>query len=134
MAFRTMLDTNIVSDLIRNPAGQAAGHLGRHGPDGLCMSIISAGEIRFGAVNRGSARLHRQIDAVLSTLAILPIETPIDIEYGKLRAYLKAAGTPIGPNDTWIAAHALTLGVTLITHNLAEFRRVPGLALESWLD
>ena len=134
MAFRTMLDTNIVSDLIRNPSGRAAGHLGRHGPDGLCMSIISAGEIRFGAANRGSARLLQQIDAVLARLVILPIETPTEIEYGKLRAHLKAAGTPIGPNDTWIAAHALTLGVTLITHNLTKFQRVPGLAVESWLD
>ena len=129
-----MLDTNIVSELVHRPAGLVAQRLGRHGPDGLCVSIVAAGEIRFGAAKRNSARLTKQIDVVLSGLPILPIGTPVERQYGALRVALETTGTLIGPNDLWIAAHALTLGVTLVTHNLTEFRRVPGLTVESWLE
>lgn len=134
MPYRTMLDTNIVSDLIRNPHGKAAHRLARHGSDGICISIVTSAELRYGAAKRASTRLWNQVEVVLASLDILPFETPADFRYGEIRAILTAAGTPIGLNDLWIAAHALALGATLITHNLAEFRRVPGLAVETWLD
>ncbi len=117
-----MLDTNIVSDLMRNPGGRAAGRLAAHGSAGICLSIITSAELRYGAARKGSPTLSARLNAV-----------PADTTYGVLRAGLAAAGTPIGPNDLLIAAHALSLNVTLVTHNVAEFTRVPGLTVENWL-
>jgi tRNA(fMet)-specific endonuclease VapC len=129
-----MLDTNIVSDLIRNPQGRAARRLAEQGDAGVCLSIIIASELRYGAIRAGSARLSSRVEAVLAAMDVLPFDTPADARYGTLRADLEAAGTPIGPTDLFIAAHALALGVTLVTHNLAEFRRVRGLTVEDWLE
>jgi tRNA(fMet)-specific endonuclease VapC len=132
--YRTMLDTNIVFDLIRNPSGRAAARLRQHGEAGICASIITAAELRYGAAKKQSARLMRRVEAVLSTIDVLPFEVPADAEYGKIRADLEAAGQPIGPTDLFIAAHACSMGVTLITHNVGEFGRVRGLKVEDWLD
>ena len=129
-----MLDTNIVSDLIRNPAGRATARLRQHGEAGICVSIITAAELHYGAAKRGSARLMNRVDAVLSTMDVLPFDMPADKEYGRIRAELEAVGQPIGPTDLFIAAHAYATGVTLVTHNVQEFRRVQGLKLEDWLD
>ncbi len=128
-----MLDTNIVSDLMRNPGGRAAGRLAAHGSAGICLSIITSAELRYGAARKGSPTLSARLNAVLATLDIVPFDVPADTTYGVLRAGLAAAGTPIGPNDLLIAAHALSLNVTLVTHNVAEFTRVPGLTVENWL-
>lgn len=129
-----MLDTNIVSDLIRNPQGRAAARILQHGEQGLCVSIITAAELRYGAAKRGSARLLSRVEAVLSTIDVLPFEVPGDAEYGAIRSELEAAGQPIVPTDLFIAAHARAVGVTLVTHNVAEFRRVRGLKVENWLE
>ena len=131
--YRTMLDTDIVSDLIRNPQGRAAHRLRQHGEDGICVSIITAAELRYGCARRASAKLPGRVEAVLSAIDILPFDVPADAEYGRIRAALEGAGTPIGPTDLFIAAHASSLGVMLVTHNLAEFQRVRGLRIESWL-
>jgi tRNA(fMet)-specific endonuclease VapC len=131
--YRTMLDTNILSDLIRNPHGRAADRLQEHGEAGLCVSIITAAELRYGAARRGSARLLGRVEAVLSTIDVLPFDVPADAEYGNIRAELEAVGLPIGPTDLFIAAHARAVGVVLVTHNVAEFRRVRGLTLDNWL-
>ena len=128
-----MLDTNILSDLIRNPHGRAADRLQEHGEAGLCVSIITAAELRYGAARRGSARLLGRVEAVLSTIDVLPFDVPADAEYGNIRAELEAVGLPIGPTDLFIAAHARAVGVVLVTHNVAEFRRVRGLTLDNWL-
>jgi tRNA(fMet)-specific endonuclease VapC len=132
--YRTMLDTNILSDLIRNPQGRAAQNLRQHGEEGLCVSINTAAELRYGAAKRGSARLLGRVESVLSAVAVLPFDVPADAEYGDIRAELEAAGQPIGPTDLFIAAHARALGVTLVTHNVAEFRRVRALTVENWLE
>lgn len=132
--YRTMLDTNIVSDLIRNPQGRAAERLRQHGQDGICVSIITAAELRYGAAKKGSTRLLSRVEAVLSTIDVLPFDVPADTEYGSIRAELEAAGQPIGPTDLFIAAHACSTGVTLVTHNVSEFRRVRGLKVENWLE
>jgi tRNA(fMet)-specific endonuclease VapC len=128
------VDTNIVSDLISSPGGRAAARLRQHGEAGICVSIITAAELRYGAAKKQSARLTSRVEAVLSTIDVLPFDVPADAEYGGIRAELEAAGQPIGPTDLFIAAHACSMGVTLINHNVEEFRRVRGLKVEDWLD
>jgi tRNA(fMet)-specific endonuclease VapC len=92
-----------------------------------------AAELRYGAARKGSARLLAQLRTVLDAFEILPFETPAEITYGDLRARLEAAGKPIGGNDMLIAAHAVSLGHTIVTDNEREFSRVDGLPVENWL-
>ncbi len=132
-SLRFLLDTNIISELVRNPQGMVTDRIAREGEESICTSIIVASELRFGAEKKGSERLTYQLEAVLSAIVILPLEEPADSRYAKLRHHLEKAGTPIGPNDMLIAAQALSLGLTLVSANLREFSRVPGLAVENWL-
>jgi tRNA(fMet)-specific endonuclease VapC len=129
-----LLDTNIVSDLVRRPAGRIRDCIAARGEKRVCTSIIVAAELRFGAANKGAERLTAQLETVLAALNILPFDEPADRCYGAIRAALERAGTPIGANDLLIAAHALAQGLTLVTANEAEFRRVPGLVVENWLS
>lgn len=92
-----------------------------------------AAELRYGAWKKGSPKLTRQLEAVLSVIPILPVEQPADKKYASLRTHLERAGTPIGPNDMFIAAHALSLDLILVTANVEEFSRVPKLLVENWL-
>lgn len=131
---RYLLDTNMLSELVRRPAGAVAEQIAIVGEQSVCTSIIVSCELRFGAAKSGSAKLRRRVDAVLSALAVLPLEIPADRHYGRLRAQLARRGMPIGPNDLLIAAHARALGLTVVTANETEFRRVPGLAVENWLS
>jgi tRNA(fMet)-specific endonuclease VapC len=132
--FKYLLDTNIVSDLVRQPQGAVARSVARVGESAVCTSIVVACELRYGAAKKGSARLSEQLDAVLSVLTTLPLETDADRHYGSIRAALERRGEPIGPNDLLIASQALALGLTLVTDNTAEFRRVPGLKLANWIE
>lgn len=128
-----MLDTNIVSDAIRNPDGRAAQKIDQNADMGLAMSIITAAELRFGAAKKGSPRLLARVEDALRMIPPLPFDVPADSEYAGIRAELEAAGKPIGPNDLFIAAHAYSLGMTLITATTSEFSRIRGLRLENWL-
>jgi tRNA(fMet)-specific endonuclease VapC len=130
---RYLLDTNIVSDLVRNPQGKIAEQIFRVGESKICTNIIVAAELRYGAEKKKSPRLSAQVEAVLSALEILPLEKPVDISYASIRAQLERAGKPIGANDLLIAAQALTLGYTIVTDNEDEFSRVKHLRLENWL-
>jgi len=130
---RYLLDTNILSDLIRNPKGQVAQRIEAVGEEHVCTSLVVSAELRFGALKKGSERLASQLETVLSALDILPLESPVDARYAALRLALERAGTPIGGNDMLIAAHALALGLTLVTANEGEFSRVSGLSVENWL-
>jgi len=130
---RYLLDTNIVSDLVRNPQGRAAKHIGRIGEAQVCTRIIVAAELRYGATKRGSQRLARQLDAVLGVLEVLPFAAPADTIYGEIRTRLEQTGRPIGGNDLLIAAQAMALGHTIVTDNEAEFARIDGLVCENWL-
>jgi tRNA(fMet)-specific endonuclease VapC len=130
---RCLLDTNIVSDLVRAPRGRVAQRIAEVGEAEVCTSIIVAAELRYGATKRGSERLTRQLQAVLGALEVLPFEAPADQTYGSIRARLEQAGQPIGGNDLLIAAQALTLGCTLVTDNEREFGRIPSLSVENWL-
>jgi len=128
-----LLDTNIVSDLIRNPQGLAARRIAEVGEGEVATSIIVASELRFGAERRGSERLTRQMEAILALLPVLPLGGDSDRHYGILRTSLERKGQPIGGNDMLIAAHALELAATLVTDNVSEFERVDGLVLENWI-
>ena len=128
-----LLDTNIVSDMVRNPQGHIAAHIRKVGESRVATSIIVASELRYGAEKKGSARLTLQLESVLGALQALPFETPGDEFYGRIRVELEALGKAIGSNDLLIAAHALSLGHTLVTDNTREFSRVRGLKVENWL-
>jgi tRNA(fMet)-specific endonuclease VapC len=130
---RYLLDTNILSDLIRNPQGKAARRIAKAGEDNVCTSIIVAAELRYGCEKSGSARLRKAVEALLGEIAVLPFEAPADADYGAIRAQLETAGTPIGGNDLLIAAHARALGAIIVTGNVQEFRRVRGVKVENWL-
>lgn len=130
---RSLLDTNIVSDLVRNPHGRVTQRIRKLGEAHVCTSIIVAAELRYGSVEKGSPRLAAQLAAVLSVLEVLPFDAPADTTYGLLRARLEQSGEPIGANDLLIAAQALSLGHVLVTDNQREFARVDGLDCENWL-
>jgi tRNA(fMet)-specific endonuclease VapC len=131
---RYLLDTNILSDLIRNPSGPVFDYLKSILPATACTSIIVSAEIRFGLRKGASKKLQIQAEKVLGVMDILPLEKPVDLHYGEIRAFLNQAGKPIGGNDLFIAAHALALDLTLVSANVREFSRVPSLRVENWLE
>jgi len=129
-----LLDTNIISDIIRNPFGPAARHVEEIDPKEICTSIVVAAELRYGCAKKGSAKLLARVESVLETVPVLPLDIPTDIKYGGIRAELESAGQTIGLNDLLIAAHACALDLTLVTDNTREFQRIRGLNLENWLE
>lgn len=133
MATRFMLDTNIISDMVRNPRGTVAKRARTHA-DRLCTSIVVAAELRYGCAKRGSAELLRRVEDILKQIEVLALDVPADVAYGGFRAELEAAGKPIGANDLFIAAHAYSLGLTLVTDNVREFSRIRGLKVENWMS
>jgi tRNA(fMet)-specific endonuclease VapC len=134
MPLRYLLDTNILSDLLRNPQGTVADYIVAVGEETVCTSIVVAAELRFGTAKSESKKLAERLDLILSALEILPLEVPADRHYGGLRHHLTRLGILIGPNDMLIAAHALSAGLTVVTANAGEFSRVPGLKVENWLE
>ncbi|WP_346295367.1 type II toxin-antitoxin system VapC family toxin [Rhodopseudomonas sp. P1] len=130
---RYMLDTSILSDLIRNPHGAAVRRIAEVGEGNVCTSIIVAAELRYGCAKSGSVRLTKAVADLLEEIDALPFEPPADEVYGAIRSSLEAAGAPIGSNDLLIAAHAKSLGATIVTANTQGFGRVQGLAVENWL-
>jgi tRNA(fMet)-specific endonuclease VapC len=128
-----MLDTNAISDLIRNPKGKVASRIAKAGENNICTSIVVAAELRYGCAKSGSSRLLKLVEDLLGEINVLPFDAAADVEYGAIRAELEAAGRPIGSNDLLIAAHACTAGATIVTANADEFRRVRGLKVENWL-
>ena len=130
---RYMLDTNIISDLIRNPQGRAAKRIAKVGEDKICTSIIVAAELRYGCAKSGSERLLKAVEDLLGEIGVLPFDVPADAEYGGIRSELEAAGKLIGSNDLLIAAHAYATGATVVTANVDEFKRIRGLKVQNWL-
>lgn len=127
-----LLDTNALSDLIRDPGGEVAARLALVGPDQVCTSVIVAAELRYGAAKRASTRLSERVDTILRQVPVNPFGPPADQIYGSIRADMEAEGVAIGDHDLLIAAQALSLGCILVTDNEREFRRVPGLSVENW--
>lgn len=128
-----VLDTNIISDLVRNPGGQAAERLAEVGDEDIATSVIVAGELRYGCRKKGSARLAERVEAALREIEVLALKPEIGAHYGEIRRDLEARGMPIGQNDLWIAAQARSAEAVLVTGNEDEFRRVEGLVVENWL-
>lgn len=133
MASRYLLDTNILSELCRNPQGAVTEAIKKVGEQRICTSIIVAAELRFGAAKSGARKLSNQLSQILGAIQVLPLGEPSDREYAKLRKHLEKTGRIIGPNDMLIAAHALAEDCTLVTANEREFSRVPSLKTENWL-
>lgn len=134
MPLRYLLDTDILSDLIRAPQGRIAAAITAAGEDTVCTSIVVAAELRYGGRKSGSRLLRERIDLILSAIDVLPFEIPAEDHYARIRHDLTRRGALIGPNDLLIAAHALALDLTLVTRNRREFGRVGGLRVENWLD
>ena len=128
-----LLDTNILSDLIRFPEGKVAAKIRVVGTQAIRTSIVTAAEMRFGAQRKGSRRLEQRLDQLFKVVKVVPLLEPVDRMYGDIRARLEKAGTLISGNDMLIAAQALVLGDIVVTNNEREFRRVSGLQVENWL-
>lgn len=132
MSHRYMLDTNVISQLMREPDGAISQRMEAVGVERLCCSVVVAAELRYGAVKRGSEKLTQRVNAALNALTVLPFSMPADAVYASIRAELAAAGTPIGPNDLFIAAHAVSESMVLVTNNVDEFSRIAILTIENW--
>ena len=131
---RYLLDTNVLSQLVRGPGGAIQRKIAEVGGTRyVYTSVVVAAELRFGAAKSGATRLADQLDLILGELSVVPFAPPADRVYGDLRTRLERAGTPVGANDLWIAAQALHDGSVLVTDNVREFGRVPDLTIENWL-
>ena len=130
---RYLLDTNIISHLLRNSDGKVAARIKSVGERKVCTSIIVAAELRYGVAKKSSPRLVAELEEILGALEILPFEAPADETYGQIRTQLEKSGRPIGANDLLIAAHAVALGYILVSDNEREFTRVTNLRYENWL-
>jgi tRNA(fMet)-specific endonuclease VapC len=130
---RFLLDTNIVSDLVRHPHGRIFDRISEVGEEDVCTSIVVAAELRYGATKKNSSRLTSQLEAVLGALEVIALEGPVDAVYGAMRAGLERNGQSIGANGMLMAAHALALDLTLVTDNERDFSRIGQLRVENWL-
>jgi len=128
-----LLDTNILSDLIRHPQGAVAARIADISEVEIATSIIVASELRYGAERRASERLTARVEELLTLLPVFPLKDDADVQYGRLRTDLERRGQIIGANDMLIAAHALALDATLVTDNVREFERISRLKIENWL-
>jgi tRNA(fMet)-specific endonuclease VapC len=131
-----LIDTNVLSEIVKNPDGRAAREHQRVTDDSendVLISIIAACELRFGVMKKGSSRLAARIDELLAGTRIASLDAGADQPYAHLRADLERRGQVIGQNDMLIAAHAIALDAILVTDNVREFRRVKGLRVENWL-
>jgi tRNA(fMet)-specific endonuclease VapC len=131
---KVLLDTDITSYIFshrderprRRFLALAVGDIG--------ISAVTAAELAFGVEINRSERNRRAVERALESLVVAPFDAAAAAAYGRIRAALQRRGTPIGPLDMMIAAHAISLGIPLATNNVREFRRVPGLRLENWLS
>jgi tRNA(fMet)-specific endonuclease VapC len=132
---RFLLDTNIVIDMLRNPESRALNHLEGLSIGDVGISTITLAELEYG-VHRSNRPAHNAalLLQACSSLEICEFDSFASERYGRVRVQLESTGQPIGPLDTLIAAHALALGVDLVTHNTREFQRVDGLVLADWLS
>jgi len=129
-----LLDTNICIYIARNRPATVARRFARAAPGTLGISIITWGELCFGAAkSKDRSGVNVLLDQFARLVVIVPLLPGAGLFYGDVRAVLEEAGRPIGNNDLWIAAHALALGVPLVSNNVREFERVPGLKLENWV-
>ncbi len=127
-----LLDTNVCVQLLRGKGQDILGHLLRMQPGTAAISTITLAELSFGANLSGRLVESGRVAQLTQDFVLLPFSDQAAWEYGRLRHILHQNGTPIGALDLLIAAIACSEKLTLVTHNVAEFRRVPGLVLEDW--
>lgn len=129
-----LLDTNIVSLIVRGKSPRAAEVMATKRRSHVAVSVITEMELRFGLEKHpAAARIKPVVDGFLGAVRVLPLPPEIAVVYGRLRWALERAGRPIGPLDTIIAAHSMALGAILVTNNISEFGRVAGLRCEDWV-
>jgi len=128
-----LLDTNILSDVIKNPQGRVANRIVALDRNDLLTSIIVAAEMRYGVEKKKSSVLAERVDLLLQMVHVVSFDIDSDRYYGQIRMDLERHGKIIGANDLLIAAHALSIGAVLVTDNTGEFERITGLTLENWL-
>ncbi len=130
---RFMLDTNTCIELIRNRDERVLRRMKRRSTDEICVSSVTLSELEYGVAKSTNPEKNRLALAEFMTpLTVAPYDDAVAPVYGRIRAELEQAGTPIGSLDTMIAAHALSLGLAVVTGNEREFRRVPGLKVQNW--
>ena len=128
-----LLDTDICIYIAKHNPAKAAERLHALPPGAVAMSIITYGELLFGATKSNAAtRAMAVIEELGKRIPVLELNRDAGRRYGEVRATLEAKGTPIGANALWIAAHALAAGLILVTNNVQEFKRVQGLKIENW--
>ena len=133
MAPSHLLDTDICIYIAKRNPAKAAERLNALVPGAVAMSIITYGELLFGATKSSAAtRALAVIEELGTRIPVLHLNRDVGAHYAEVRASLEAKGTPIGANDLWIAAHALAAGLILVTNNVKEFKRVKGLKIENW--
>ncbi len=131
---RFLLDTNVCIELLRAGSPAMLDRMRRHEIDEIAISTITLAELQYGAKKSRRPAHHAILIAQFcAAIGILPFDHLAAETYGAVRATLEKAGTPIGPLDTLIAAHALATGLTVVTNNEREFGRVEGLRVENWL-
>lgn len=131
---RFLLDTNICIYIAKRQPPEVLAKFRRLSPGDVAMSVITWGELCFGASkSREAARARDLLNALARLIPVLGLLPEVGTQYGSIRATLESAGRPIGNNDLWIAAHAMTARLTLVTNNEAEFRRVPRLRVANWV-
>ena len=128
---RFMLDADTVSYALRGQ-GQVGARLLDHQPSELCISSITWAELRFGAEAKRSQKLRRAIQAFAKDVSVVPFDQAAADKFALVAAALARRGKPIGSFDTLIAAHALSLGLTVVTNHTKHFGRVPKLNVENW--
>ena len=127
-----LLDTNAISHAARFPGGPVAQRM-RVNKFAVCTSVMVKAEIQFGLAPNPASRVGREaLQVILASLNVLVFDAPAAEHYGDIRAVLESAGYQIGAMDTLIAAHARSLGLTVVTGNVGHFVRVPQLAVENW--
>lgn len=131
---RYLLDTNICIYIKNHRPAEVLARFAKLPPGKVAMSAITYGELCFGAEKSSKPKESRHIlEQLIALIPVLPLDEIVSVHYGKIREHLQASGKPIGNNDLWIAAHALAGRLILVTNNVAEFERVPGLRIENWV-
>lgn len=132
---RYLLDTNICIYIKNHRPAEVLTRFSKLPPGKVAMSAITYGELCFGAEKSSKPKESRHIlEHLIALIPVLPLDETVSTHYGKIRQHLQAIGKPIGNNDLWIAAHALANKLILVTNNVAEFERVPGLRVENWVN
>lgn len=129
-----MLDTNIISEALRNPFGRLTERVSSFRLGAIATSAVVASEMRYGARKKGSIKLTERVEIVLGRIEVLPYDDNASRHFAEIRADLEKRGQPIGWGDYFIAAHARSLDLTLVTDNIRAFSRVDGLKLENWIE